>query len=69
MTNKTQAVRFPKPVRLPDGVTSVDTPRHGRSWVITPTGQSWVEWFDGAGVSDDFMSDRGQPAGQERDGL
>jgi antitoxin VapB len=69
ITNKTQAVRFPKSVRLPEGVTSVDIRRHGRSWVITPTGQSWAEWFDGEGVSDDFMSDRGQPAEQERDGL
>lgn len=69
MTNKTQAVRFPKSMRLPDGVTSVDIRRHGRSWVITPTGQSWEEWFDGEGVSDDFMSDRAQPEEQERDGL
>lgn len=69
MTNKTQAVRFPKSVRLPAGVTSVDIRRHGRSWVITPTGQGWAEWFDGGGVSDDFMSDRGQPAMQTRDGL
>lgn len=69
MTNKTQAVRFPKSVRLPEGVTSVDICRHGRSWVITPTGQSWAEWFDGGGVSEDFMADRGQPAEQERDGL
>lgn len=43
--------------------------RQGRSWVITPTGQGWVEWFEGAGVSDDVMSDRGQPAEQERDSL
>lgn len=69
MTNKTQAVRFPKSVRLPEGVTSVDIRRQGRSWVITPTGLGWAEWFEGAGVSDDVMSDSGQPAEQERDSL
>lgn len=66
MTNKTQAVRFPKSVRLPDGVTSVDIQRRGRSWVITPSEQSWAAWFDGEGVSSDFMTDREQPADQER---
>ena len=66
MTNKTQAVRFPKSVRLPDGVTSVDIQRRGRSWVITPSEQSWAAWFDGKGVSSDFMTDREQPADQER---
>ena len=39
MTNKTQAVRFPKSVGLPDGVTSVDIHRRRRSWIITPTEQ------------------------------
>jgi antitoxin VapB len=66
MTNKTQAVRFPKSVRLPDGVTSVDIHRRGRSWIITPTEQGWAAWFDGEGVSSDFMEDREQPAEQER---
>jgi antitoxin VapB len=40
MTNKTQAVRFPKAVRLPEGVTSGDIERRGRIWTITPSGQS-----------------------------
>jgi antitoxin VapB len=66
MTNKTQAVRFPKSVRLPDGVTSVDIQRRGRSWVITPSEQSWAAWFESEGVSRDFMEEREQPADQER---
>jgi len=66
MTNKTQAVRFPKSVRLPDGVTSADIHRRGRSWVITPSGQSWAAWFEGEGVSGDFMTDREQPADGDR---
>jgi len=69
MTNKTQAVRFPKSVRLPDGVTSVDIQRRGRSWIITPSEISWAAWFDGEDVSHDFMSERDQPADQERAAL
>lgn len=67
MTNKTQAVRFPKSVRLPDGVTSVDIQRRGRVWTITPSEQSWAAWFEGEGVSPDFMDAREQPADQARD--
>lgn len=69
MTNKTQAVRFPKSVRLPDGVTSVDIHRRGRSWIITPSDQSWAEWFEGERVSCDFMEEREQPADQDRAAL
>lgn len=69
MTNKTQAVRFPKSARLPDGVTSVFIQRIGHSWMITPSGQSWAAWFDGEGVSSDFMTERDQPESQERSSL
>lgn len=67
MTNRTQAVRVPKSVRLPDSVTHLDI--RDRGWVITPTGQGWAAWCEGAGVRGDVMSERGQPAEQERDGL
>jgi antitoxin VapB len=66
MTNRTQAVRFPKSVRLPDGVTNVDIQRSGRSWIITPSEHSWAAWFEGDGVSSDFMAERDQPEDQER---
>jgi antitoxin VapB len=69
MTNKTQAVRFPKSVRLPDGVTNVDIQRRGRSWVITPSEQSWAAWFEGEAVSSDFLVEREQPSDQEREAL
>jgi antitoxin VapB len=76
MTNKThavrfpkQAVRFPKTVRLPEGVTSVDIERRGPVWTTTPSGQGWASWFEGEGVSADFMVERAQPAEQARDGL
>jgi antitoxin VapB len=69
MTNKTQAVRLPKSVRLPAGVTNVDVERVGRSWVITPSDHGWASWFEGDAVSDDFLDAREQPGTQERAAL
>lgn len=68
-TNKSQAVRLPKPVALPDSVKKVDIIKLGNARLITPAGQSWTSWFDGPGVSDDFMSEREQPTSQEREPL
>lgn len=69
LTNKTQAVRFPKSVRLPEGIKSVEIERRGRSWLVTPLGHGWAAWFDETDVSSDFMADRDQPAEQEREQL
>ena len=69
MNNKSQAVRLPKPVALPESVKKVDIVKVGRSRVITPAGESWDVWFDQDGVSDDFMPEREQPGDQERDSL
>jgi len=68
-SNKTQAVRLPKPVALPDTIKSVDIVAVGNTRIITPAGESWDQWFDGRGVSDDFMLDRDQPTDQEREAL
>ncbi len=68
-TNKSQAVRLPKPVALPESVKKVDIVKLGNARLITPAGESWDFWFDGPGVSDDFMSERGQPAMQTRESL
>jgi len=68
-SNKTQAVRLPKPVALPDSIKKVEIIAIGNTRIITPAGESWDHWFDGPGVSDDFMLDRDQPADQEREML
>jgi antitoxin VapB len=68
-SNKTQAVRLPKAVALPDSVTKVDIVAVGNTRIITPAGESWDQWFDAPGVSDDFMLSREQPADQEREAL
>ena len=66
-SNKNQAIRLPKPVALPDSIKKVDIVAVGNTRIITPAGESWDHWFDGPGVSDDFMIDRDQPVDQHRD--
>ncbi|WP_027711438.1 type II toxin-antitoxin system VapB family antitoxin [Dickeya chrysanthemi] len=66
-SNRSQAVRLPKAVALPDDVRHVDIVAIGRTRIITPAGESWDSWFDEAGVTPDFMSTRDQPDEQIRD--
>ncbi|HES75572.1 MAG TPA: antitoxin [bacterium] len=68
-SNRNQAIRLPKAVALPDDVKRVDVIVLGRSRLLTPAGESWDAWFDSPGVSDDFMSERDQPAEQQREAL
>ena len=68
-SNKSQALRLPKPVAYPDNVKQVDIVIQGRSRVISPAGESWDAWFDAKGVSEDFVSKREQPESQEREPL
>ena len=68
-SNKSQALRLPKPIAYPDSVKQVDIVMQGRARIKTPAGESWDTWFDGEGVSEDFMTDREQPAHQERESL
>jgi antitoxin VapB len=69
MNNKTQAIRLPKSVRLPEGTRTVDIVRHGRAWVIVPSEQSWAQWFENTDASPDFMQSRKQPKDQQRPAL
>ncbi|MDR3221050.1 MAG: antitoxin [Candidatus Accumulibacter sp.] len=67
--NRSQAVRLPKAVALPEGVRRVDVVAVGRARIITPAGESWNAWFEGEGVSPDFMDEREQSAAQTREAL
>ena len=69
MNNKSQAVRLPKAVALPERVKKVDIVKVGRARVITSAGEGWDVWFDRQGVSEDFMPERDQPGDQERESL
>jgi antitoxin VapB len=66
-TNRSQAVRLPKAAALPDDVKRVDIIALGRTRIITPAGEGWDSWFEGEGVTADFMSEREQPADQTRE--
>ena len=68
-SNRSQAIRLPKAVALPDDVKRVDVVAIGRTHIITPAGESWDSWFESEGVTSDFMCEREQPADQERESL
>jgi antitoxin VapB len=68
-SNKTQAVRLPKAVAFDKSVTEVEIVVVGNTRIISPAGDSWDQWFDGPGISEDFMCDREQPKNQEREAL
>ena len=61
-SNRTQAVRLPKDVAFPEGVTEVEIIKIGNSRVISPAGHRWDAYFaDGPHISDDFQrGDQGQ---------
>lgn len=61
LSNRSQAVRLPKAVALPEHVKRVEVIAVGRTRIITPAGESWDEWFDGKNVSADFMDSRAPP--------
>lgn len=66
-SNRSQAIRLPKAVALPDDVKRVDIVAVGRTRIIAPSGEVWDSWFEGPEATSDFMSERDQPDMQERD--
>lgn len=66
-TNRSQAVRLPKPVAFPDGVHEVEVVKVGDSRIISPVGHRWDEFFEnGPQASADFMRKRIQPKVDKR---
>ena len=66
-SNKTQAVRLPKAVALPDHVKKVEIIAQGNARLILPAGGTWPAFFAGPRIDDDFLSGRNQPLPQRRD--
>lgn len=66
INNRSQAIRLPAALRLPDNVKRVDVRSRGCERVIAPLGQTWDSFFlNGPPVTDDFMETRAsqdQPA-------
>lgn len=70
INNRTQAVRLPVDVRLPDGVRKVNVRVRGNERIISPVGQTWDSFFlNSPGVSEDFMSERASQHQTERESL
>jgi antitoxin VapB len=57
--NRSQAIRLPAEMRLPEGVKRVDVRVRGCERIIAPEGQSWDSFFlDSPAVADDFLEVR-----------
>lgn len=70
INNRTQAVRLPLDVRLPEGVHKVDIRAKGNERIIAPLGQTWDSFFlEGPHVSDDFLPERATQEQAEREAL
>lgn len=59
INNRSQAIRLPAALRLPDNVKKVDVRARGCERVIAPLGHTWDSFFlDSTDVADDFMGDQ-----------
>ena len=63
-TNRSQAVRLPKEVAFPEGVSEVVIIRRGAARVIVPVDSVWEDFFDAPGVD---IGEREQPPLQARE--
>jgi antitoxin VapB len=62
--NRSQAVRLPAELRLPDSVKKVEVRARGNERIISPVGKTWDTFFnDGPRLSEDFLDERA-PQGQ-----
>ena len=68
--NRTQAVRLPSELRLPENVKQVSVRARGKERIIAPLESSWDSFFlDSPTVSDDFMAERASQDQAEREPL
>ena len=70
INNRSQAVRMPADLRLPEGVKRVQVRALGSERIISPVDHTWDSFFlNGPEVSDDFMVERAGQAQSERESL
>ena len=66
--NRTQAVRLPADLRLPDGVKRVQVRAVGHDRIISPLNRAWDSFFlSGADVTDDFLPERASQTQADRE--
>lgn len=65
--NRSQAIRLPAELRLPENVKRVDVRARGHERIIAPLGQTWDSFFiNGPDVADDFLNERASQDQPER---
>ena len=68
INNRSQAVRLPAELRLPDNVKKVSIRAKGNERIISPVDQQWDSFFlNGPVVSDDFLEERASQNQVERE--
>lgn len=68
--NRSQAIRLPAHLRLPEGVKQVEVRALGCERIIAPVGQSWDSFFlGGPEAPEDFMPERASQVQPERESL
>ena len=66
--NRSQAVRLPAELRMPEGVKRVEIRARGLERIISPVGHTWDSFFlDGPQASEDFMTERASQSQRERE--
>ncbi|HQM86352.1 MAG TPA: type II toxin-antitoxin system VapB family antitoxin [Methylotenera sp.] len=66
--NRTQAVRLPADMRLPEDVKQVSVRAVGKERIIAPLQSSWDSFFTSqTKATDDFMVERASQAQAERE--
>ena len=70
MNNRSQAIRLPVELRLPESVKRVDIRARGCERIIAPVGQTWDSFFQNdERVADDFLAERATQFQPEREPL
>jgi len=70
INNRTQAVRLPSELRLPNEVKRVDVRARGNERIISPVGQVWDSFFlNGEAVTEDFLETRATQTQADREAL
>jgi antitoxin VapB len=70
INNRTQAVRLPSELRLPENVKRVQVRAVGNDRIISPVDSSWDSFFlGGSKVSEDFLQERASQEQSERESL
>ncbi len=68
--NRSQAVRLPAELRLPDGVKRVQVRAVGHERVIAPLDQVWDSFFlQAPAASEDFLAERADQDQADREAL